>query len=185
MAGRMPLGETFRFDGELGEQAVARYPGGEVVTVPRHVQTEAIRQRITTSTFSPHPRLGGTVGPATIALGALLQTPLRGPLDSLIDRLPEGPAEDARRASRFTIVAEAHARDGTVRRGTVHGSDVYGLTAVMGVELVRRLAEGEIGARGVLAPAQAVDPEEFLGLLGEHGIGYEVGSAPQRQSAGA
>ena len=46
----------------------------------------------------------------------------------MIDRLPEGPDEEARRAARFMIVCEV--RKGTTRRrGVVTGSDVYGLTA--------------------------------------------------------
>ncbi|HWT92143.1 MAG TPA: saccharopine dehydrogenase NADP-binding domain-containing protein, partial [Solirubrobacteraceae bacterium] len=45
-AGRAPLRESFDFGGATGRQPVARYPGGEVVTVPRHVRTQAVRERI-------------------------------------------------------------------------------------------------------------------------------------------
>ena len=173
-AGRPELRRTFDFGGDLGEQPMVPYPGGEVVTAPRHVNTQAVRLHMTASTFAPHPRLTGAVAASAAAFGALLRTPLRGPLDAVIDRLAEGPSEDARRASRFTIVAEAHGMDGSVSRATVRGNDVYGLTAVMAVEIGRRLAEGEVTARGVLAPAQAVEAEEFLDSLAEHGVTVET-----------
>ena len=181
-AGRPELGATFAFGGELGDQRVARYPGGEVVTVQRHVDTRSVTLWMTASTFAPHPRLVGTVAAASVAVAGLLRTPLRDAVDAVVDRLPEGPDEDARRAARFTIVADAHGRDGSRQRATVRGTDVYGLTAVMAVELGRRLADGEITARGALAPAQAVEAEEFLGFLGDHGLTYEVGAAHTAQA---
>jgi short subunit dehydrogenase-like uncharacterized protein len=182
-AGRAPLRERFAFPAPLGEQPVARYPGGEVVTVPRHVRTRAVRQRITARTFSPHDAVAGAVPALATGFGALLRTPLRGALDAVIDRLPEGPAEDARRRSRFTIVAEAHGEDGTTGRGVVEGSDVYGITAVMAVEVARTMAADGFGASGALAPAQVVDPEGFLGFLSEHGISHRLEGAAQQGSA--
>jgi short subunit dehydrogenase-like uncharacterized protein len=173
-SGRPRLDATFAFGGDLGDRRVARYPGGEVVTVPRHVDTRAVRLWMTASTFAPHPRLVPAVAAGSVAAGALLRTPLRDAIDRIVDRLAEGPAEDARRAARFTVVADAHARDGSTQRATVRGTDIYGITAVMAVEFARRLRDGEISARGALAPAEAVDAEEFLGFLGEHGLAYEV-----------
>lgn len=183
-AGRPPMTRTFDFGGELGDQRVARYPGGEIVTAPRHIDTQAVRLWMTASTFAPHPALTATVAPSALALGTLVRTPLRAPLDALIDRLPEGPPEDARRRSRFTIVARARGADGATSAATLRGSDVYGITAVMAVEIVRRLAAGEIERRGALAPAQAVDPEEFLTFLADHGISFEMGD-PTGRPAGA
>jgi short subunit dehydrogenase-like uncharacterized protein len=178
-AGRAPLNERFEFPAPLGSQIVARYPGGEVVTLPRHVRTRAVRQRISARSFAPHARLAGAVPAATTLFGALLRTPLREPLDALVDRLPEGPDEDARRASAFTIVAEAHGEDGSTGRVVVEGSDVYGLTAVIAVEVARRLsADGD--RAGALAPAQAVDPADFLGFLGEHGVSHRVEGAAKK-----
>jgi short subunit dehydrogenase-like uncharacterized protein len=183
-AGRAPLRERFEFPEPIGSQVVARYPGGEVVTLPRHVRTRAVRQRISARSFAPHPALAGGVPAATAAFGALLRTPLRGPLDALIDRLPEGPGEDARRASAFTIVAEAHGEDGTTGRAIVEGTDVYGLTAVIAVEVARRMSADGYDRAGALAPAQAVDAEDFLGFLGEHGISHRV-EGPARAGARA
>ncbi len=72
---RQPLGRTFDFGGEVGTQVVARYPGGEVITVPRHVQTPQVTVLITASAFAPHPRAEKAVPLLTPAIGALLRTP--------------------------------------------------------------------------------------------------------------
>jgi short subunit dehydrogenase-like uncharacterized protein len=177
-SGRPDLNATYDFGGSLGTQRMARYPGGELATVARHVDTQAVRVLMTASTFAPHPRLVGAVAGGSLAFAQLLRTPLRGPLDAVIDRLSEGPEEDRRRASRFTVVAEARSPSGAVSRCRVEGGDVYGITAVMAVEVARRLQDGEITARGALAPAEAVDAEEFLGFLGDHGLTYAVEGAP-------
>jgi short subunit dehydrogenase-like uncharacterized protein len=166
--------ETFDYPPPLGEQVVTKFPGGEIVTVPRHVSTRAVRGRMTVGSYAPHPSVAGAVPYAVPLIGALMRTPLGGALDGLIDQLPEGPDEDARRASRFTIAVEARAADGAVSRASVSGSDVYGLTAVIAVEFARTLAEGSLA--GALAPAEVVDPRDFLDLLGEHGVSYD---APQ------
>jgi short subunit dehydrogenase-like uncharacterized protein len=179
-AGGPPLHESFDFPEPIGRQIVARYPGGEVVTAPRHIRTRAVRQRISARSLAPHPRLTPLVPLATPLLATLLRTPLSEPLDALIDRLPEGPEEEARRAGRFTIVAEAHGEDGATGRAVVEGSDVYGLTATIAVEIARRMAAEDFDGAGALAPAQAVDPEDFLGFLGEHGVSHRVEGTARR-----
>ena len=183
-AGRPPLSERFAFPEPIGEQVVARYPAGEVVTAPRHIATRAVRARISARSFTPQPALAPAIpAVAGVGLAALLNTPLRGALDAVIDRLPEGPDEDARRASAFTVVAEAHGAGGRVGRATVEGSDVYGITAVMAVEIARLMARDAFEGAGALAPAQAVDPEEFLRFLGEHGVAYRL-EPPQGAAKG-
>lgn len=186
-SGGAPLRERFSFGGSIGDQPVARYPGGEVVTVPRHVDARSVRVRMSARSFAPHPAVSAAVpAVAAFVVAPLLRTPLRGALDAVIDRLPEGPGEDARRASAFTVVAEARGADGSVGRAVVEGSDVYGITAVMAVEIARRMAADGFDGRGALAPAQVVDPEEFLGFLGEHGVHHHVepdGSAQRERTA--
>lgn len=51
----------------------------------------------------------------------------------------------------------------------VRGTDTYGSTAVIAVEAARRLAV-DGAPPGVLAPAQAFDPADFLRVLAGHGI---------------
>jgi short subunit dehydrogenase-like uncharacterized protein len=176
------MGETFDFGPPIGEVPVFRYPGGEIVTVPRHVDTRAVRQRMNARGATPVGALAPLVPAAIGALGLAMRTPAGDLVDALIDRLPEGPPEEAREASSFVIVAEARAFDGRVGRARVEGSDVYGITAVMAVEAARLAAEG--GATGALAPAELLEPEGFLDWLAPHGVRWSA-EAPRAATARA
>lgn len=167
---RQPLAQRFRFPEPIGLRSVADYPSGELVTVPLHVDTPRVRSVITTSTFAPHPSIDVLVPVLTMPLTLLLRTPLRGVLDRAVDRLPEGPPEEARRAAAYTLVAVAHAADGRERRVVLHGADVYGITAVTTVHGASLMTAPGYDRRGGLAPAQAYDPQAFLAALAPHGI---------------
>jgi short subunit dehydrogenase-like uncharacterized protein len=187
-AGRSPLGETFAFPQPIGEQPVLRYPGGEIVTVPRHVDTRELRYRWASSAFAPHPALAPLISYTFPVVRAVLRTPLRTLAESQVDRLPEGPAEDARRASRWTILAEARRGTEVVGRARVGGPDMYGVTAVIAVHAAELLAAEGFDRAGALAPAEAFDPEAFLRFLEPHGVTFEVddqasAATASRQSA--
>ncbi|HEV2999839.1 MAG TPA: saccharopine dehydrogenase NADP-binding domain-containing protein [Solirubrobacteraceae bacterium] len=171
---RMTPRETFAFPEPIGEQPVVRYPGGEIVTVPRHVSTRSIHYRWTASTFAPHPALAPAMPVAMPVLRALLSTPLRDLAEAQIDRLPEGPSEEARRAARWTIVAEARRGGDAVGRAVTSGPDMYGLTAVIAVHAAQLLAAEGFDRAGALAPAQAFDAEDFLRFLEPHGVTFGV-----------
>jgi short subunit dehydrogenase-like uncharacterized protein len=141
---------------------VVKFPLSEVVTIPRHVQVRHVE------------------GLAEAALSARLSTPLTS---QIIDGLPEGPAEEARRSQRFTYLIDAVGREGQSARGVVQGPDTYGTTAVVAVEAARRLVAD--GAKpDVLAPAQAYDPASFLDFLAPYGISWTISvsdTPPARQ----
>ncbi|WP_210495338.1 saccharopine dehydrogenase NADP-binding domain-containing protein [Patulibacter sp. SYSU D01012] len=174
--GRRPTRASIVFPGGVGRRRVARYPSGEVATVPRHVATREVAARISTVSVAP-PALAGALPVLAPALSLLLRTPLTRLLDRAIDRLPEGPTEQARRAARWTIVARAEGEDGRVRRGTVRGPDVYGLTARLIADGAQRLADPAYDRRGGLAPAQAFDPRATLDGLADFGIAWSVEDA--------
>jgi short subunit dehydrogenase-like uncharacterized protein len=183
-AGRQPMRETFPFPDPIGVQPVVRYPGGEVITVPRHVDVRNLRYRWGSATFAPHRALRSAV-PLTFPLvKAVLSTPLRDLAERGIDRLPEGPPEDARRAAKWTIVAEARGADGSVGRAVVAGPDMYGITAVIAVRCAELLGAEGFDRAGVLAPAQAFDAEDFLRFLEPHGVTFHV-EEPARARAEA
>jgi short subunit dehydrogenase-like uncharacterized protein len=129
-----------------------KFPMPEVITIPRHVRV----QRVT--------------GLAEAALGDRLSMPVT---PQLITSLPEGPAASSRRRQRFTYLVDAVTADGHHVRGTVQGTDTYGTTAVIAAESALRLTADGIKP-GVLAPAQAYDPADFLNSLAEHGIRYTI-----------
>ena len=115
-------------------------------------------------------------------MGLAARTPFKQVADAVINRMPEGPSEENRRKSRFTIVSEAKAGSRT-RRGTVSGHDAYGLTAVTTAHGARLAADPSFDRAGALAPAQAFDPESFLNALSDFGVDFEVEPLPERAAA--
>ncbi|CAM3551142.1 saccharopine dehydrogenase NADP-binding domain-containing protein [Kibdelosporangium persicum] len=89
-----------------------------------------------------------------------LSTAFTALTEDMIESFPESPGH----AGTFTLLADV---DG--RRGVVDGADTYGITAVTVVEAAHRLIT--TGAKpGVLAPAQAFDPADFLDSLASRGV---------------
>lgn len=162
------------FGGSIGRQRMVRYPAGEHIMVPAHVQTPRVRTLLSASTAVPLPGPAASLVMAPFQLA--VRTPLRRALEALIPRLPEGPSTDSRRRSRFVIECEARGPGGT-RRGRVTGSDPYGLTARTTVEGALRCAAPEYDRRGALAPSQAFDPADFLDSLSSAGVEYEASRA--------
>jgi short subunit dehydrogenase-like uncharacterized protein len=172
-----PLGAaTYEFAEPIGRQRMVQYPAGEQITVPRHVRTRRVRTLLTASTFAPHPSLGRMMQLLARPTGLALRTPLKRVIRSAISRLPEGPTPEARAACRYTIVCEV-TRGEEVRRGTLHGTDVYGLTAAL-ISRGALIAAGEkFSGMGALAPSQAFDPKDFLAGLERFQLGWQVDAA--------
>lgn len=129
---------------------------------------------ITARAMAPHPSLAPFVPYTLPWVAGALRTPLRELLGRMIDALPEGPGEAARRAAEFTIVADAHGQDGSTGRGVVRGIDVYGLTAVILVHGAEVMSSPGYDRAGALGPAAAYDAEAFLNFLGDHGVSWEL-----------
>ena len=163
----------FTFPDPIGEQRVGRYPSGEQITVPRHVDVATVR-----SVIDLRGLLGVELGPAAAPLmtgsGYAMRTPLRGALGKLVARLPEGPSERARAGATYTLVCEARTADGRRRRGVLRGTDVYGITAKILARGAVRMADPAYDCSGGLAPAQAFEPAAFLQSLVPDGITTEL-----------
>jgi short subunit dehydrogenase-like uncharacterized protein len=125
-----------------------KFPMPEVVTIPRHVRVRHV------------------AGLTEAALGTRLSIPIT---PEIINSLPEGPTDDSRRGQQFTYLIEAVSTDGRRTRGTVQGADTYGITAVIAAESALRLT-ASLAKPGVLAPAQAYEPADFLNSLAAHGV---------------
>jgi short subunit dehydrogenase-like uncharacterized protein len=164
---------SWTFPAPIGEERMVRYPAGEHLTVPRHVDTPRVRTMLTAATLMPHPRVARLAPLVMPPLQVAARTPLRRGIGALISRLPEGPSDEARRKATFMVVCEA-VQGSRRRRGVVTGADVYGFTARATVEGALRCAAPGYEARGALAPSQAFDPREFLRSLGHFGVAYEV-----------
>jgi short subunit dehydrogenase-like uncharacterized protein len=155
-------GGRWRFAEPIGEQRMLRYPAGEQITVPRHVETARVRTLLNGMVVPP--RLMPLAVAASPLLSVAMRTPLRSAAGALIRRLPAAPSERARRAARFTVECEARSASGR-RRGTVRGGDVYGLTAASLARAALLCADPAYDRAGALAPAQAFDPTSFLEAL--------------------
>ena len=169
---------SFDFPSPLGSRRVGRYPSGEPITVPRHVDVPDVRSVIDLKGLMGVP-LGPLSAPAMTASGLAFRGPVRGALGRLISRMPEGPDERSRKAVRFTLACDVVAADGRRRRGVVRGSDIYGLTAVIMAEGALRMATPGYDRSGALAPSQAFEPASFLAALEPFGLSVEIEDARQ------
>src|SRR4051812_14518598 len=172
-AGRGVGGGSWEFPEPIGRQRMVRYPAGEHVTVPRHVKTQQVRTLLTASTVIPLPLLPRIAPLVMVPVQLPMRTPLRRAVAALIPRMADGPSEESRRRSSFTVVCEA--RQGSQqRRGAVSGADLYGFTARTIVEGALRCAAPAYDRAGALAPSEAFDPRDFLGALEDFGVEHEV-----------
>jgi short subunit dehydrogenase-like uncharacterized protein len=171
-------GGRWRFPEPLGEQRTLRYPAGEQITFPKHIETANVRTLLSGMALPPPPL-------ASLALpmmGLAARTPLKRVADAVINRMPEGPSEANRRKTRFMVACEARAGSRT-RGGSVRGHDPYGLTAVTTSHGALLAADPSFDRAGALAPAQAFDPDSFLNALSDFGVAFEVEPLPERAAA--
>jgi short subunit dehydrogenase-like uncharacterized protein len=166
--GRHDFGEGW------GERRMARYPSGEQITVPRHIDTANVRTTINASTLTGSDKLAGALPFVAHPLSLAARTPLKKAMQAAVRRAPAGPGEEARRGVEFKIDCVARSRN-SIRRGHVTGTDVYGMTAAAISRGARIVASRGFNRVGALAPSQAFDPREFLGSLRDYKIEWEVG----------
>lgn len=166
----------FDFGGPVGEQLMTRYPAGEHITVPRHIETRRVETMLSAGSVAPGPfaRFAPLIArPAGLAM----RTPLKNLTGKIVNRLPEGADPEARAAATWTVGCEARA-GGRTRRGTISGKDVYGLTAALLVKGAALAAAGKLKGTGGLAPAQAFEPAEFLSDLDRFDVTWSVDPLP-------
>lgn len=152
------------------------YPGGDVITIPRHVAAARVRSYLTFPSMSPWSARVVALG--VCALPALLRSPLGGWMKGrLARRGTEGPGPEERRTDSFCFAVEltGRLRGEQVRRiGVVSGSDVYGMTAAIAAKGAMLMSAGDYDKSGVLAPAQAFDSKSFLDYLSGFGVEWEI-----------
>ncbi|MBI3949074.1 MAG: saccharopine dehydrogenase NADP-binding domain-containing protein [Acidobacteria bacterium] len=142
------------------------FPGGEVIQVPKHVQTRAVIPMMAFDT--------GTA--ALLRLGlpllrAVMATPARHLIFRGIEAGSIGPTEAERAASRFTLLCEA--RRGEDRRAVIaEGADPYGLTAVLAAGIAARLLKEEPREFGAVSPAMIAGPDAILEMSRAAGVSW-------------
>lgn len=163
------------FPKPVGRVAAVSFPSAEVVTIPRHIQAREVR------TFLSVPRAVARVLSASgVVVSGLARSPLGSLLSSLIGEGTEGPEDDTRRSDTFHVCVDVRgARGGKAveRRILLNGNDVYGLTAAIACQGAQLLTAGRNAATGVLAPAAAFRPKDFLDGLQTDGLTYDYAAA--------
>jgi short subunit dehydrogenase-like uncharacterized protein len=155
----------------VGRVAAVSFPSAEVVTIPRHIETRAVR------TFFAVPRIAARMLSAGgVAIRGLARSPLATLGGRLIGEGTQGPNDDARRRDTFHVAVDVRgAKRGKEceQRIVLRGRDVYGLSAAIARQGALLMAGGRVQRRGVLAPAQAFKAKAFLDGLQGDGLSYE------------
>jgi short subunit dehydrogenase-like uncharacterized protein len=174
--GRPRPAGTHRFPAPIGEQSVLRWPGGEHLTVPRHVAVRTVSTLLGAGMVLPDA-LSRLLPFAVPPLQLAMRTPLARGAEAMIRRMPPGPAEEERKKARFAVAGEAYGGGGR-RSGVVVGRDPYDLTARMVAHGALLASAAEFGRSGALAPAQAFEPGPFLDALAPFGVSYGLDPRP-------
>ena len=148
----------FRFPEPYGATTVARWPGAEVLGVPRHTGARSV------AVYVAMPKAAAAVF-RNPRLTALLQPVGR----AVVGTKTGGPSAEARARARYVVVVEARAGSAATRC-VIDGHDMYGVTAAACAEAALRLAApsltpGGETRSGALSPAEAFDPADFLDSL--------------------
>ncbi|HEX2296153.1 MAG TPA: saccharopine dehydrogenase NADP-binding domain-containing protein [Actinomycetota bacterium] len=152
----------------LGPQASVSFPLAICHLAPLHAKVGSFR---TFSTVGTWQRIA--MKAAMPALTILLASEaVRSLARKAIDRLPEGPGDDARARGKWTILAEATTADGAWRNVVLTGTDVYGLTGRTLAAAAMTMAGPGYTGKGVLAPVQAVDVDTLRRELEEFGVRF-------------
>lgn len=148
IASSSPSVSVFDFPAPHGEQQVLPYPGGEVVTIPRHTAVEDIRVLMTTRTFSQ---------------------------DTFTD---DDIAAVERADSSFLVVVEGERIDGLDHAmATGRDIYRVGALAAVETALTL-VDAGQPPRAGFLAPAEVLEPGSLLGRLKEQEVVTEISVVP-------
>jgi short subunit dehydrogenase-like uncharacterized protein len=159
------------FPKPVGRVAAVSFPSAEVITIPLHVKVREVRA------FMAMPRIAARVLSATgVAVGGLVRSPIGSLLSSLIGEGTGGPGDEKRREDSFHVCVDARGMRGgkaEARRIVLSGRDVYGLTAAIVRQGAQLLLAGRHTATGILPPAGAFQPKDFLDGLQAEGLAYD------------
>ncbi|MEV6770845.1 saccharopine dehydrogenase NADP-binding domain-containing protein [Nocardia sp. NPDC051030] len=135
------------FPGDAEPTPVSKFPQPPVLTIPRHSDVSYVEGVLETAF---HSQLGGMTA-------------------EIVESLPEEPTPGL----TYDLVVDAYGVHGDRVRGVVSGTDAYRDTALMAVQAAVALTAGT-AEPGVLAPAEAFEPAEFLDALADFDITWHI-----------
>jgi hypothetical protein len=146
-----------------GEREAVSFPGGDVVTVPRHVATRSVQ------TFVSMTRSTA----ATAALRLLARAMPLVPKRATELLAPYQPHEEDYARTRFAVIAQAR-RGFQAAQITVTGEDQYRASAGIAAWVARALLTRGDGPIGMRAPSELFRPEPALrGVAAAIGLALE------------
>jgi short subunit dehydrogenase-like uncharacterized protein len=134
-----------------GERDAVSFPGGDVVTVPRHVAAQHVQTYVSTTRHAV----------AATALRLLARAMPLVPKRATDLLAPYQPAEDEYARTRFAVVAQAR-RGFSAAQIVVSGTDQYRASAGVAAWIARQLVARDAGPIGMRAPSEVFRPEPAL-----------------------
>jgi short subunit dehydrogenase-like uncharacterized protein len=160
--GAVPCRETRSFELPGGHKTTLSFPSSEIVTVPQHVATRRVS---TWTTITRGARLWAPLALPTFAW--LARGPFGALVSAIVARMVPPPQTGMRAQAPFTVKLMT-VQAGQTRVLTIQGSGAYDLTAGIVVYTARQMLHHDFSQRGVLAPAQVLDPQAFLEHAAAH-----------------
>jgi short subunit dehydrogenase-like uncharacterized protein len=134
-----------------GQRDAVSFPGGDVITVPRHVAAQTVQTFVSTTRSQA----------ATTALRLLARAMPLVPKRATDLFAPYQPHEEEYARTRFAVIAQAR-RGFSAAQIVVSGDDQYRATAGIAAWVARMLATREVGPIGMRAPSELFRPEPAL-----------------------
>jgi hypothetical protein len=145
-----------------GERDAVSFPGGDVITVPRHVCARVVQTYLSTTRSAV----------ATTALRLLARALPLMPKRTTELLAPYQPDEHEYARTRFAVVAQAR-RGFTAAQVVVRGEDQYRASAGIAAWIARALAARGDGPMGMRAPSELFRPANALAEVAA-GVGLVV-----------
>jgi short subunit dehydrogenase-like uncharacterized protein len=153
----------------LGPRLSMSFPIAEGRLGPLHLNVTGFRTFVTTG--SAQRTMARFLTPA---MSVAMKIPgADSAMKMVLPKGNDGPDEDKRARSKWTILAEA--RSGREWRNvSLQGTDPYGLTAEFLTTAALTMADDSYDRSGVMAPAQAVDVDIWRKELDQQGVQIET-----------
>jgi len=139
-----------------GQRDAVSFPGGDVITVPRHVAARSVHTFVSTTRSTA----------ATTALRLLARAMPLVPKRATELLAPYQPHEEDYARTRFAVIAQAR-RGFAAAQVVVSGDDQYRATAGIAAWVARALATRGAGPIGMRAPSELFRPEPALRQVAE------------------
>ena len=139
-----------------GERECASFPGGDVITVPRHVCARSVQTFISTTRSAI----------ATTALRWLARAMPLVPKRATDALVAYQPSQDDYARTRFAVVAQAR-RGFSAAQVVVRGVDQYRASAGVAAWVARQLAARSTGPVGMRAPSEVFRPARALAAVAD------------------